>query len=349
MSRPPKAIRLPPPDPGGLARLVSDGVVPSLAWAVIQDEDVSTGGSGGAGPRTIFQVGSVTKVFTALLLADMAERGEVRLADPAARYLPGARDAAGSVTLADLATHTSGLPRLPGGLSWSARLSPHDPYAHYPAPWFRRVGRRALRTGSGGSPYAYSNFGYGLLGYLLGQAAGSDYETLVTTRVCGPLGLADTTFEVPGPSRARKAQGHQGGRPVPDWRMGALAGAGGLYSTAADLARFLQACLAAAGSSGGSGAADRSTASGSAPDGPLAPAIRAALAPRQPVPGGDIGLAWHHARRDGHRIAWHNGMTGGFSAMIAFDPDRGLGVAALASSAGRLPSPLDAAVMAALG
>ena len=287
----------------------------------------------------------MTKVFTALLLADMTERGEVRLSDPAARYLPGARDAAGAVTLADLATHTSGLPRLPGGLFWSARLSPRDPYARYPASWLRRSARRALRAGSGGSPYAYSNFGYGLLGYLLGQAASSDYETLVTTRVCGPLGLADTAFSVPGPSRDRKAQGHQGGRPVPDWRMGALAGAGALYSTAADLARFLHACLAASASTASAGTVPAGTAAG----GPLAPAIRAALAPRQPVPGGDIGLAWHHTRRDGHRIIWHNGMTGGFSAMIAFDPDRGLGVAALANSACRPPSPLDAAVMAALG
>ncbi|HEX3307869.1 MAG TPA: serine hydrolase domain-containing protein [Streptosporangiaceae bacterium] len=318
-----------------MSRLVSDGFVPSLAWAVVQDGDVSTGGSGGAEPRTIFQVGSVTKVFTALLLADMTERGEVRLSDPAARYLPGAREVAGAATLADLATHTAGLPRLPGGLFWSARLSPRDPYARYPAPWFRRAARRALRTGSSGSPYAYSNFGYGLLGYLLGQAAGSDYETLVTTRVCRPLGLPDTTPAVPGPSRDRQAQGHQGGRPVPGWRMGPLAGAGALYSTAADLARFLQACLAAAG--------------GSVPGGPLAPAIRATLAPRQPVPGGDIGLAWHHVRLGNHRIIWHNGMTGGFSAMIAFDPERGLGVAALANSACRPPSPLDAAVMAALG
>jgi CubicO group peptidase (beta-lactamase class C family) len=198
----------------------------------------------------------VTKVFTALLLADMAERREVRLSDPAARY-------------------------------------------------------------------------------LLALAAGSDYETLVTTRVCGPLGLADTTFGVPGPSRDRKAQGHKGGRPVPDWRMGALAGAGALYSTAADLARFLQACLAAS--------------SGSAPDGALASAIRATLTPHQPIPGGEIGLAWHHTRRGDHSIIWHNGMTGGFSAMIAFEPVRNLGVAALANTAGSLPSPLDQAVLSAFG
>ena len=189
--------------------------MPSLAWAVVRDGGVTGGGFGGAGPRTIFQAGSVTKIFTALLLADMAVGGEVRLSDPAARYLPGARNAASPVTLADLATHTAGLPRLPGGLSWSARLSPRDPYARYPASWFRRAARRALGAGSGGSPYAYSNFGYGLLGYLLGRAAESTYETLVTTRVCGPLGLADTTFGVPGPSRDRKAQGHQRGLACP--------------------------------------------------------------------------------------------------------------------------------------
>ena len=110
--------------------------------------------------------------------------------------------------------------------------------------------------------------------------------------------------------------------------MGALAGAGGLYSTAADLARFLRACLTAAPAA-------------------LAPAIRATLTPRQPIPGGEIGLAWHHARRGDRTIAWHNGMTGGFSAMIALDLARGLGVAALANTAGAPPSPLDQAVLSA--
>lgn len=115
---------------------------------------MATGGFGGASAQTIFQIGSVTKVFTALLLADMA-------------------------------THTSGLPRLPRNLLWSALLNPRDPYARYPAGRFVRAARRALSAGSGGSPYLYSNFGYGLLGYLLGQAAGTTYQTLVTTRISG--------------------------------------------------------------------------------------------------------------------------------------------------------------------
>jgi serine-type D-Ala-D-Ala carboxypeptidase/endopeptidase len=310
-----------------LAPLVSRGMVPSLAWAVVRDLEMVTGGFGGAEPRTVFQIGSVTKVFTALVLADMAERGEVHLSDPAASYLPG-RAPPGQVTLADLATHTAGLPRLPRGLFPSALLHPADPYARYPTARLVRDARRALRAGSPGSPYAYSNFGFGLLGYLLGQAAGTPYETLVTTRICVPLGLPDTSFAVPGPRRA--AQGYRRGRPVPDWRMGALAGAGGLYSTAADLARFLRACLTAAPAA-------------------LEPAIRATLTPRQPIPGGEIGLAWHHARRGGRTIAWHNGMTGGFSAMIALDLARGLGVAALANTAGAPPSPLDRAVLSVFG
>ena len=320
-------------------------MVPSLAWAVVQGPDVTLGGSGGAGPRTIFQIGSVTKVFTALLLADMAERGEVRLSDPAARYLPGAT---GPVTLADLATHTSGFPRLPRGLFWFALLSPRDPYARYPERRFLRVARRALHTGSGVHPYSYSNFGYGLLGHLLAQAAGTPYPTLVTTRICGPLGLADTTFEVPAPSRDRKARGHLRGRPVPDWHLGPLPAAGALYSTATDLATFLQTHLTAASPAPTTPLTPDSPPAPGALLASLASAIRATLVPRHPVPGGEIGLAWHQIRRGDHTIIWHNGMTGGFSSMVAFDPARSLGVAALANTAGKLPSPLDEAVLRAL-
>jgi serine-type D-Ala-D-Ala carboxypeptidase/endopeptidase len=320
----------------------------------------------------MFQIGSVTKVFTALLLADMAERGQMRLSDPAARYLPGgerrpqpatsaARAARASqpvtpaapaahtseqVTLAALATHTSGLPRLPRSLRWYALASPRDPYARYPAWQFLRDARRALRAAKGGD-YAYSNFGYGLLGYLLGRVGVSPYEALVAERICGPLGLADTAFEVP--AAARVAQGHQRGRPVPPWHMGPLAAAGGLYSTAEDLARLLRACLTAS-----------RRPPGTAPQGvppvpppvpptgaPLAATIRATLVPRMKIPGGEIGLAWHHTRSGNHKITWHNGMTGGFSSMIAFDPTRRLGVAALANSAGTV-CPLDGPVLAAL-
>jgi len=320
---------------------------------VVRDGDATLVGLGGAGPRTIFEIGSVTKVFTALLLADMAERGQVRLSDPAARYLPGGT---GPVTLADLATHTSGLPRLPPGLARSALTRRRDPYAGYTAARLARAARRSLRASSRPNAYEYSNYGYGLLGYLLGQAAGSPYQSLVTERICGPLGLADTTFEVPQAARDRITRGHARGRAVPGWHMGPLAPAGGLLSTAADLAKLLRACLAAPAGTAPAGtpleAAIRATmrprAAIRATMRPRA-AIRATMRPRAAIPSGQIGLAWHLTLRGDREIIWHNGMTGGYSAMIAFDPVRGLGVAAMANAAGVLPSPLDEAVFQALG
>ena len=305
-----------------LAALVERRDVPSVSYAIVTDGEVTVGGHGGTGPDSVFQIGSVTKGLTGLLLADLDARGQVSLADRATDYLPGASP--GRVTLLDLATHTSGLPRLPPGLRRYALLRPHDPYAWYPAGWFLREARRSLAAAPGGQPYLYSNYGFGLLGYLLAQAAGTGYERLLAERVCGPLGLLATTFD------GTPVQGHQRGRPEPPWHMGVMSAAGGLYSTAADLARLLTACL------------EPDTTS-------LGAVIRSALAPRTPISGDqEIGLAWHHVLRDGQRVTWHNGMTGGYSAIVAFSPARRAGIAALANGAGPLPSPLDAPVIDAL-
>ena len=148
-------------------------------------------------------------------------------------------------------------------------------------------------------------------------------------------------FEVPAAARDRLAPGHARGRTVPGWHMGALAAAGGLHSTAADLAQLLRACLPAP-----TGPAPGGPAPGGSP---LDAALRATMRPRADIPSGQIGLAWHLTRRGDRELIWHNGMTGGYSAMIAFDPVRSLGVAALANAAGVLPSPLDGAVFRAFG
>ena len=306
-----------------LGALVERSDVPAVSYAVVADGEVTVGGRGGTEADTVFQIGSVTKALTGLLLADLAARGQVALPGKASDYLPGAQP--GPVTLLDLATHTAGLPRLPPGLRRYALLRPHDPYAWYPARRFLREGRRSLASApGGGQPYLYSNYGFGLLGYLLGQAAGAEYGRLVADRVCGPLGLRATTFN------GTPVQGHQRGRPVPPWHMGVMSAAGGLYSTAADLSRLLIACL------------EPDTMA-------FGEVIRAALMPRAVISaGGEIGLAWHHALRDGQRVIWHNGMTGGYSAIVAFNPARRAGIAALANGAGPLPSPLDAPVIDAL-
>jgi len=315
-----------------LSELVSDGSVASVGYAVVTgDEVTAAGGFGDADEHTVFQVGSVTKGFTGLLLADLADREELRLDDLALRYLPGAFQpavaqsavAAGTLSLLDLATHTAGLPRLPPGMFRHVLLHRRDPYVAYPEKRLLRAARRSL-AGPGGQTYAYSNYGFGVLGHLLASAGGSGYQELIGARVCDPLGLTSTSFR----AEDHVIQGYARGRRVPVWHLGALAAAGGLYSTAADLAKLLVACLNPAGSA-------------------LSGAIRIALEPRKPIGGGEIGLAWHHAVGSS-RVIWHNGMTGGYSAMVAFNPAHRTGVAALANIGGVPVSPLDRPIMAAL-
>ncbi|MFF4812949.1 serine hydrolase domain-containing protein [Kitasatospora sp. NPDC001309] len=193
---------------------------------------------------TRFELGSVTKTFTGLLLAEMAARGEVRYDDPIDRYLP-ANAVPGypherPITLLHLATHTSGLPRLPVGLlpaaapRWFTR-----PYATFgPTHLLDALSRTPVR-GTPGTQVRYSNLGSGLLGLLLANAAGQRYDDLLATRVCGPLGLLDTSS---GPGR-EDVSGYRRGRRVPSFRLPALPGASALRSTADDMLRYLQAHL----------------------------------------------------------------------------------------------------------
>ncbi|MFD0278280.1 serine hydrolase domain-containing protein [Kitasatospora sp. NPDC127111] len=194
---------------------------------------------------TRFELGSVTKTFTGLLLAEMAARGEVGYDDPIDRYLPA--DAAPGypherpITLLHLATHTSGLPRLPVGLlpALAPRWFTH-PYATFgPAHLLRALPRTPVR-GTPGVQVRYSNLGCGLLGLLLANAAGQRYDDLLEARVCRPLGLVDTSC---GPGR-EDAAGYRRGRHVPSFRLPALPGAAALRSTADDMLRYLQAHVA---------------------------------------------------------------------------------------------------------
>jgi serine-type D-Ala-D-Ala carboxypeptidase/endopeptidase len=305
-----------------LSALVEHGEVASVAFAVVAGTDVRSGGFGGVDADSVFQIGSVTKAFTGLLLADSAARGEVKLSDPGTDYLPGASP--GQVTLVELATHTSGLSRLPPGMLRYALLRPRNPYAWYPKSSFLRAARRSLATAPGGQAYAYSNFGAALLGHLLSEAAQVPYQRLVEERICRPLSMTATSFD------ARPVQGYSDGRKVPPWHLGPMAAAGGLYSTASDMTKLLNACL-------------RPPGTALAESAPLALATHAVLGPR-----GEMGLGWHHALRDGRRVSWHNGMTGGYSSMIALDIERRSAIAALANRGTPPPSPLDAPVMKAI-
>ena len=267
--------------------------------------------------QTVYEIGSISKVFTALLLADMAARGEVDLDDPVAAYLPDSVAVPGgeAITLAHLALHTSGLPRLPDNFQ---PADPANPYADYTVAQLYDFLSGYTLPREPGAEYAYSNLGAGLLGHVLARTSGMDYEALVEERIAGPLGLGDTGIVLDASEQERLAPGYSGGRPVPNWDIPTLAGAGALRSTADDLLRFLTAGLGLAQT-------------------PLDSAMARTSVPRA-VTGskGDstrmIGLGWHILETDSAHIVWHNGGTGGYHSFAAFDPEAKRGVVVLTNA-----------------
>jgi D-alanyl-D-alanine-carboxypeptidase/D-alanyl-D-alanine-endopeptidase len=264
---------------------------------------------------TEFEIGSVTKTFTALLLADAVVRGRASLDDPVTKYVaaPGLARDGKAVTLGQLATHTSGLPRLPKNL---APANPADPYADYDAGKLEAFLAGDILQHAPGSEYEYSNLGMGLLGYALTASEGG-YEKALRERVLAPLRMSDTAIVLSAAQRGRFASGHDiQMQPVGPWRLDALAGAGALRSTPADMAKYLAAAI------------DPSPT-------PLAAAWKLAETPAAdgPSPSLRMALAWHVATRDGRSVVWHNGQTGGFAAMVAFDPVAREGVVVLSNAA----------------
>lgn len=266
---------------------------------------------------TIFEIGSATKVFTSLLLADMAQYGQVALDDPVAKYLPPGvkmpERNGRSITLVDLATHTSGLPRLPSNM---APKDPANPYADYSVQQLYDFLSGYQLTRDIGSRYEYSNLGGGLLGYVLARRAGKDYETLVESSICTPLGMKSTAIALTPEMRSRLAVGHNAAlEAVENWDLPTLAGAGALRSTANDLLAFLAANLGYTKT-------------------PLAPAMAAMLKTRRPTgqPGLDVALGWHIYNTNGKENIWHNGGTGGYRSFVGFDPLARIGVVALSNA-----------------
>ena len=263
---------------------------------------------------TVFEIGSITKVFTALLLADMAARGEVSLEDPVADHLPPdvrvPERAGRRITLADLATHTSGLPRLPANLRPDAR--PDNPYASYSVTDLYTFLSGHELTRDIGSQYEYSNLGVGLLGHALSRRAGVDYETLVRQRITGPLQMRRTSIALSPDMRERLATGHDNRfEPVANWDLPTLAGAGALRSTADDMLDLLAAQMGYTSSA-------------------LAPAMASMLTLRRPAGlAGEIALGWHVLTVGDREIVRHNGGTGGYRSFVGFDPAARAGVIVL--------------------
>lgn len=275
---------------------------------------------------TVYEIGSMSKVFTSLLLSQMVQRGQMALNDPVAKYLPETvkvpQKDGKQITLADLATHTSGLERMPTNFT---PQDPNNPFVDYSAQQVYQFLSGYTLTRDPGSKYEYSNLGAGLLGFVVSRRAGMSYEELVRKRICAPLGMNSTAITLTPEMKGRLAPGHQvvNLQTVDNWDFGApLAPAGAIRSTANDMLKFLAANLDYVKT-------------------PLAGAMKAMLSVRRPtgVPDLDIALAWHIYTADGKVVIWHNGATGGYRTFFGFDPKSRIGVVALSNT--RSPEGVD--------
>jgi len=269
-------------------------------------------------PDTVFEIGSLTKLFTAILLAQEVAAGRRTLHDTLAEFAGGlsvpSKDGR-PIELWHYGTHRTGLPRLPP--DW-APADPLNPYADYDDARIRRSVAIVEAPWAPGERYKYSNYAYGLLGNALVSAAGEPgYDELVRKRLLALLDMNDTAFELSEDMRARVIQGHdKQGKAVPNWDIPGLAGAGALRSTTRDMVKFLLANIYP-------------------PRNWLGDAIRLSHARRAGRGrSGDIGLGW----RVGFRryptlseVRWHNGETGGYHTFLAFDRTREVGVIVLAN------------------
>jgi len=261
-----------------------------------------------------FEIGSVTKTMTATLLALLAADGMLELDDEVGRWLPAVPDS--GITLRQLATHTSGLPRIAPN---HGEVDAANPYARFGP----RQAEEGLRQAvlAPGRPHLYSNFGYQILGLALERASGLPYQELISQRLLEPLAMTRSGSGGSGGGTALPGHGNSG--EVPHWDQ-PLPGAGGVEATIGDMARYARACL-------------------HPPQDPLGAAITAAQAPQVPGTVRHQALAWG-IREDGIRI--HAGGTGGFTSAILIDPARGRAVVMLASCGGTWP--LDRAAFLAL-
>ncbi len=293
---------------------IAAGVIAPDGRRIVAHGHLSGNDSPPVDADTIFQIGSVSKIFTSLLLADMVHRREVSLDDPAAQYLPEhvvlPAPNGKPITLFHLSTHTSGLPPLP------ANLEPGGPaYTHRDLYQFLSS---CTLPRDPGSDFEYSNLGAGLLGHLLARRAGLDYESLVRTRISQPLGMPDTAIALTSSTASRMAAGHtatlapvpDSGPPVP------LAGAGALHSSPHDLLTLLEAFLGY-----------RET--------PLAPAIGIMLETRCSVGSTNMCLGWFLHQTDGRRIVTNSGATLGFASFAGFDPQERTGAVVLSNASTR--------------
>jgi CubicO group peptidase (beta-lactamase class C family) len=266
---------------------------------------------------TVFEIGSITKVFTSVILADMVVHNEVKFDTPVASLLPASVKVPSrngkQITLRDLAMHVSGLPGIPPGYK---PADMENPFANFDTTQLYAFLSGYTLTRDIGSQYEYSNLGAGLLAHALARKAGMSYSELLRIRILDPLGMTSTSIILGENQKRRLATGYNAALiPARNWDFGALVGAGALHSTANDLLKFLAANLELTPT-------------------PLTQAMRlmSTFHHATDSPDMEIMLGWHLYKRHGVNIVWHNGVTGGYWSFIGFDPVKKIGAVVLSNT-----------------
>lgn len=313
---------------------VAVGIIVGGERFVLGYGSTSLCGGEGVDGETVFEIGSITKTFTGLVLAQMMLEGTLSLDQPANGLLPGATfpDFHGQpITLRHLAAHLSGLPRQPEGVATLPNILNLDPFAHYSDAQLRDWVSGYQLTIAPGTQYLYSNAGYGLLGQILSAHAGLSYTELIAQRITGPLRMQHTSV-APGPAgRSHLADGYAApftlGNltllvPMPHWDLPGFAGAGAIRSNIGDMLTFISAAMGE--------------------DGPLQEAFALETQPFYEIaPTLSVGIAWHafNAADGGEPIIWHNGATGGFSSFAGFVREARIAVVLLANTSSGMDQP----------
>lgn len=302
--------------------LIDDQLAVGLVIGVLRDGqtqvlgfgEVEKGSKKTPDAKTIYEIGSVNKVFTGILLAKFVDAGTMKLDDPVTKHLPASVKLMSvddqPITLKHLVTHTSGLPRLPDNIKPADIKNPYSDYSLEQLYAF--LNGHQLRRAPG--EYEYSNVGMGLLGHVFEVQTGKTYAELIQQHIAGPLRMHDTTLTLNEGQMRRLALPYDAALTgSSNWELPTFAGAGAIRSTCSDLLLFSEACCGTARE-------------------PSPAVMQLAMQKLHDFEnGGAAAMGWHIAR-DG-KSRWHNGMTGGYASWISVVPEKKVGVVVLANTA----------------
>lgn len=305
-----------------IEKRISKGYTPSISIALIDSTGISyfnfgktEKGGKKVDENTIYEIGSISKVFTGIILAQEILDGNLTIDYKVNDLLPDSIKIPvmgdKQITLGNLTDHTSGLPRMPTNF---APANPNNPYADYTVDQMYEFISTYQPTRKPGSEYEYSNLAQGLLGHLLAENRNTSYEKLMIQTIANPLGMEDTKIEFTEKMKENLAIGHSDGNTVENWDIPTLAGAGAIRSSTADLAKFVSANLGYINTS-------------------LTTAIELSHKKRHSMAGEmSVAMGWHIKKGESGDIIWHNGGTGGYRTFVGFVKETGKGVVVLTNT-----------------